>query len=196
MKRCSWTGLARRVATSSNGRSRARRATRRWAGTGMPSRTSPLAVAAGRDAEVRGRPDRPLRVGQGGELLLHRGRVPWLGPPPSPAGRLTVPADVAQLARASACHAEGRGFESHHPLSEKPPEIGGFRRSRGHRDRAPSGGHPTSIPQDDPPPGRRRAPPARSRRSRRDDPLARSPRRSLSPDTTASAPASRARAMR
>ena len=25
-------------------------------------------------------------------------------------------ADVAQLARASACHAEGRGFESHHPL--------------------------------------------------------------------------------
>ena len=26
-------------------------------------------------------------------------------------------ADVAQLARASACHAEGRGFESHHPLS-------------------------------------------------------------------------------
>ncbi len=34
-------------------------------------------------------------------------------------------ADVAQLARASACHAEGRGFESHHPLL-KPPEIGGF----------------------------------------------------------------------
>jgi hypothetical protein len=29
-------------------------------------------------------------------------------------------ADVAQLARASACHAEGRGFESHHPLREKP----------------------------------------------------------------------------
>jgi hypothetical protein len=24
------------------------------------------------------------------------------------------------LARASACHAEGRGFESHHPLSEEP----------------------------------------------------------------------------
>ena len=39
--------------------------------------------------------------------------------------RLTVAilpahADVAQLARASACHAEGRGFESHHPLSRKP----------------------------------------------------------------------------
>ena len=28
-------------------------------------------------------------------------------------------ADVAQLARASACHAEGRGFESHHPLFRK-----------------------------------------------------------------------------
>ncbi len=28
-------------------------------------------------------------------------------------------ADVAQLARASACHAEGRGFESHHPLCRK-----------------------------------------------------------------------------
>ena len=34
-------------------------------------------------------------------------------------------ADVAQLARASACHAEGRGFESHHPLS-KPAGNGGF----------------------------------------------------------------------
>src|SRR5258707_9873279 len=27
-------------------------------------------------------------------------------------------ADVAQLARASPCHGEGRGFESHHPLIE------------------------------------------------------------------------------
>ena len=34
-------------------------------------------------------------------------------------------ADVAQLARASACHAEGRGFESHHPLL-KAPETGVF----------------------------------------------------------------------
>ena len=34
-------------------------------------------------------------------------------------------AAVAQLARASACHAEGRGFESHHPLL-KPPETGVF----------------------------------------------------------------------
>ncbi len=35
-------------------------------------------------------------------------------------------ADVAQLARASACHAEGRGFESHHPLRVKAPETGLF----------------------------------------------------------------------
>jgi hypothetical protein len=33
---------------------------------------------------------------------------------------LRSPADVAQLARASACHAEGRGFESLHPLEERP----------------------------------------------------------------------------
>ena len=33
------------------------------------------------------------------------------------------PADVAQLARASACHAEGRGFESLHPLRRKRPEA-------------------------------------------------------------------------
>src|SRR3954452_12870466 len=35
-------------------------------------------------------------------------------------------ADVAQLARASACHAEGRGFESLHPLSRKPRRSGAF----------------------------------------------------------------------
>ena len=35
-------------------------------------------------------------------------------------------ADVAQLARASACHAEGRGFESHHPLLESPAQAGFF----------------------------------------------------------------------
>ena len=35
-------------------------------------------------------------------------------------------ADVAQLARASACHAEGRGFESHHPLFTKALERAFF----------------------------------------------------------------------
>src|SRR4051794_11023813 len=33
-------------------------------------------------------------------------------------------ADVAQLARASACHAEGRGFESLHPLQKSPGNPG------------------------------------------------------------------------
>ena len=42
------------------------------------------------------------------------------------AAILAAHADVAQLARASACHAEGRGFESHHPLSAKAPETGVF----------------------------------------------------------------------
>ena len=42
-----------------------------------------------------------------------------------------LPADVAQLARASPCHGEGRGFESLHPLLEKTPQMRGFLRSRG-----------------------------------------------------------------
>ncbi len=35
-------------------------------------------------------------------------------------------ADVAQLARASPCHGEGRGFEPLHPLSETPRPAGRF----------------------------------------------------------------------
>src|SRR5439155_12739159 len=41
---------------------------------------------------------------------------------PGPGLYWTADADVAQLARASACHAEGRGFESHHPL-RSPSEV-------------------------------------------------------------------------
>ena len=40
--------------------------------------------------------------------------------------RIRHRAAVAQLARASACHAEGRGFESHQPLRQKAPEIRRF----------------------------------------------------------------------
>ena len=36
--------------------------------------------------------------------------------------RLFLPADVAQLARASPCHGEGREFESRHPLHFYYPE--------------------------------------------------------------------------
>ena len=48
--------------------------------------------------------------------------------PSGPGLYWALPADVAQLARASACHAEGRGFESHHPLSTRkgPAEAGPF----------------------------------------------------------------------
>src|SRR6478609_8273916 len=38
--------------------------------------------------------------------------------------RITPHAAVAQLARASACHAEGRGFESHQPLFANPLHAG------------------------------------------------------------------------
>ena len=40
-------------------------------------------------------------------------------------------AAVAQLARASACHAEGREFESLQPLRTKPPPVAGVSSSRG-----------------------------------------------------------------
>src|SRR6476620_4253106 len=49
-------------------------------------------------------------------------------------------ADVAQLARASACHAEGRGFESHHPLRVEAPLMRGF------LFREPTGSRPRSGP--------------------------------------------------
>ena len=45
------------------------------------------------------------------------------------AARIPLCAAVAQLARASACHAEGRGFESHQPLSSDSACRQGNRRS-------------------------------------------------------------------
>src|SRR3954454_20421651 len=41
-------------------------------------------------------------------------------PEPDARAILAARAAVAQLARASACHAEGRGFESHQPLRKRP----------------------------------------------------------------------------
>src|SRR6187399_3471034 len=48
----------------------------------------------------------------------------------TPSPQLYSPPDaaVAQLARASACHAEGRGFESHQPLRTRSRSRAGFRR--------------------------------------------------------------------
>jgi hypothetical protein len=60
-------------------------------------------------------------------------RRPRVRPPPGSRGRRpgTCPilrdrAAVAQLARASACHAEGREFESLQPLRRSPRRRGGF----------------------------------------------------------------------
>ena len=92
---------------------------------------------------ARGRLARPARQGR-----LHRGapRAQRAGRParqrgprralgPSAAAILPPLADVAQLARASPCHGEGRGFESHHPLY-KAPGNGGFFRCLGRDDRS------------------------------------------------------------
>src|SRR3954447_11341670 len=51
----------------------------------------------------------------------------WVGGMAAPI--LPPRAAVAQLARASACHAEGRGFESLQPLRQKPRTCGAFARS-------------------------------------------------------------------
>ena len=48
--------------------------------------------------------------------MLERARADGGGVSAERRGYTRSVADVAQLARASACHAEGRGFESHHPL--------------------------------------------------------------------------------
>src|SRR6188768_2422292 len=71
---------------------------------------------------------RALPRGRGGERPEPDGacRQESLHGPVSQRGAAIIRAraDVAQLARASACHAEGRGFESHHPLLERPWKRG------------------------------------------------------------------------
>ena len=70
-------------------------------------------------ARPRWRPDYPAANGSRDAPAARRHRPATLARSRWPiyTGR---PADVAQLARASACHAEGRGFESLHPLSKAP----------------------------------------------------------------------------
>ena len=51
-------------------------------------------------------------------------RAPWRRRSRVAVAILGPHADVAQLARASACHAEGRGFESLHPLGGAPGKTG------------------------------------------------------------------------
>src|SRR3954463_6031611 len=60
------------------------------------------------------------------------GQTPTGASDPRPRAILAPRAAVAQLARASACHAEGRGFESHQPL-RKALQLAGFSFWRGFR---------------------------------------------------------------
>ena len=78
-------------------------------------------------AQRRGRPPRQrgARRGLSRPLAVHPPSIRATGPPSSLDCRLR--AAVAQLARASACHAEGRGFESHQPLSGNPALKAGER---------------------------------------------------------------------
>src|SRR5215217_5012106 len=62
----------------------------------------------------------PRKRAQRRDSRLVRARARPHGLPLETAAILAVRAAVAQLARASACHAEGRGFESLQPLRSNP----------------------------------------------------------------------------
>ena len=100
----------------------------------LRGRTSATATSRGIDIleEERGGPDRPVHrydqaaLGPAGAVRGGRRCANWVS-----SRSLVKPsydscdyADVAQLARASACHPEGREFESLHPL--KTPAKRGF----------------------------------------------------------------------
>ena len=80
-----------------------------------PTRTGSSSTGTAREEEW------PRDPATGGRRDVHRAARPRR--PARRARRLdSAPcAAVAQLARASACHAEGRGFESHQPLFSGPP---------------------------------------------------------------------------
>ena len=92
---------------------------------GWRSRMDPAADGSGRSRWEQGwlasaqisLPLRSFRCARSGSTAGRRGRsrhrLEW-----------SARADVAQLARASACHAEGRGFESLHPLSVICRDVG------------------------------------------------------------------------
>ena len=66
----------------------------------------------------------PVVIDRSPEMLAHATRK---GSSSAALGLYSAPfAAVAQLARASACHAEGREFESLQPLGVKALQIGGF----------------------------------------------------------------------
>ena len=102
---------------------------------GAPDRDLHLPVGVHRDHRACADHDleRVLEAASGGPASAGRARfrLPRRRPcvPRLPGALLesAALADVAQLARASACHAEGRGFESLHPLPLKALQVQGFR---------------------------------------------------------------------
>src|SRR5215203_5481349 len=68
----------------------------------------------------------PRKRAQRRDSRLVRARARPHGLPLETAAILAVRAAVAQLARASACHAEGRGFESLQPLAKRRVFAGLF----------------------------------------------------------------------
>ena len=84
---------------------------------------TPTRTGSSSTGTARRRSGRATRA-TGGRRDVHRAARPRR--PARRARRLdSAPrAAVAQLARASACHAEGRGFESHQPLPIAEPESG------------------------------------------------------------------------
>src|SRR4051812_19670577 len=60
-----------------------------------------------------------IEEGSPARMVIRRPRARFTARMPKLYSRLF--ADVAQLARASPCHGEGRGFESHHPLAVRAP---------------------------------------------------------------------------
>ena len=127
--RCS-SGIER-AARARRHRARAGRrlgADRRQVAASTRSRGGPEAASRARRCRARGLrqlvdPPRPPRAerGRGPRSSTRR----WTPPEPRRPGRLysAARAAVAQLARASACHAEGRGFESHQPLFSSPISV-------------------------------------------------------------------------
>ena len=82
------------------------------------SSSRPRASRGRSSRDVHGGPPRAQRAG--GQARQRGARPGHAARARRGAAILRLLADVAQLARASACHAEGRGFESLHPLRRMP----------------------------------------------------------------------------
>ena len=99
-------------------------------GVGIHSRSSPRRCARSSTRST----GRSRAGARGRRLPSVRLSVPVSGRSERPSLYCAAHADVAQLARASACHAEGRGFESLHPLHRKPRKRGFLLAERGRRE--------------------------------------------------------------